>query len=201
MHTMTKTILFAAVLGVLTAGCYTKLYRPDGAPTGQRGPYDELYSRYDSSAIDTTLIAPEYDSSYDDDYGWYYWGHQRRYPRWGFDFWSYSPGYYWTYYGFYDYYAVPWWNRYYDPWNRWNWVPPSGPAEPPSQRDFGRRGRGSGTEGGPYGAPPPSSGGGYAQPAPPPPPPPSQKPAEQPARKQEQPKQEDSNKREGRRGR
>ena len=192
---MTRMTLIVALLALFTAGCYTKLYRPGDAPMGQTGPYDRLYNRYDSTAIDTTLTQPEYEDTYTEDYGWSYWG-RHRYPRWGFDFWNFSPDYYWSYYGYYDYYSVPWWQRYYDPWYYWGWTPPSGTSEPPAQREYGRRGRP--TEGsGPYAAPPPGGGGSYAQPQP-------QTPAQKPddSRKQQQPpKPEDTNKREGRRGR
>ncbi len=202
MNTMTKTILLAAVLALLTAGCYTKLYRPEGMAMDQRGPYDQIYNRYDSTAIDTTLTPPEY-SYPEDDYGWYYWG-QSRYPRWGFDFWNYSPGYYWSYDGFYDYYGTPWWSRYSDPWYHWGWSPPSEPQEPPSQRNFGRRERPSGS-GGDY-APPPSggSGGGYAPPqsTPPPASPSPQQTPDQSVKKQTPPPPSgDQNQRSGRRGR
>lgn len=192
MHTMTKTILITTLLVMLTAGCYTKMYRPEGERMGQAGPYDQIYNRYDSTAIDTTLTRPEITDVYpQEDYGWYSWGRPR--TRWGFDFYNYSPGYYWTYYGYYDYYSVPWWNRYYDPWYGWGWAPPSGPSEPPSQRDYGRRGR-SGEGGGPYATPPGQGGGSYAQPQ-------QNPPQKREDTRKEQKKEEDSNKRGGRRGR
>jgi len=199
MHTMTKTVILAALLAFLTAGCYTKLYRPEGAPMGARGPYDQIYSRYDSTAIDTTLTKPEVSDVYpEDDYGWSYWG-RSRYPRWGFDFWNFSPSYYWTYYGYYDYYAVPWWSRYYDPWYNGGWAPPAAPGEPPSQRNYGRRERPSGS-GGSYA--PPAGGGGNSQPqSAPPPPPQQQKPSGESQKQQSPPPQTDQNQRGGRRGR
>ncbi len=193
MDKMTKLTLIAMLLSLLTAGCYTKFYRPGMEQAGM-GPYDTLYNRYDSTAIDTTLTRPEITDTYpDDDYGWYYWGRPRGYTRWGFDFYNYSPGYYWTYYGYYDYYSRPWWDRYYNPWWYWGWNGDGTPAEPPSQRDYGRRGV-PGNSGSGYVAPPPSSGGGYVSP------PASTPPPNNDARKQP-PKPEDTNKREGRRGR
>jgi hypothetical protein len=194
MNTMTKILLPAALLVFLTAGCYTQLYRPEGAAMSQAGPYDQIYNRYDSTAIDTTLTQPETTDVYpEDNYGWSYWGRPR--TRWGFDFYNFSPDYYWGYYGYYDYYSVPWWSRYYDPWYHWGWVPPSGPSEPPSRRDYGRRGNPGG--GGSYSNPPPQQGGGsYAQPQPNP-------PAQRGDTQKEQPKKDDnnSNQRGGRRGR
>ena len=165
-----------------------------------RGPYDSLYNRYDSTAIDTTLTKPEIVDTYPntgtyDDYGWSNWGRPRGRTLWGFDFYNYSPGYYWTYYGFYDYYSRPWWDRYYDPWWYWGWNGSGTPAEPPSQRDYGRRGNAG--SGGGYQAPPPSGGGGGYNTPPPSSPPPKQ---ETPNATKNQP-QGDSNKRDGRRGR
>ena len=197
MKYMTKTILLAAMLSLLTAGCYTKFYRPDMEQAG-RGPYDSLYNRYDSTAIDTTLTKPEITDTYpnNDDYGWSTWGRPRGYTRWGFDFNNFTPDYYWTYYGYYDYYSRPWWDRYNDPWWYWGWNGNGTPAEPPSQRDYGRRGHPQ--DGGGYQAPPPSSGSGgsYVNPA----------PANPPADRKDNSgskdqKQGDTNKREGRRGR
>jgi hypothetical protein len=188
-----KTILFSAVLlSLLTAGCYTKFYRPDMEQAG-RGPYDTLYDRYDSTAIDTTLTKPEATETYpEDNYGWSYWGRPRGYTRWGFDFNNFSPDYYWTYYGYYDYYSRPWWDRYYDPWWYWGGGGSIAPSEPPSQRDYGRRGQPGGDN---SVTPPPAPSGGetYTTPA----------PAPSNDRKNDQggQKQGDTNKREGRRGR
>lgn len=125
---------------LLLAGCYTKFYRP-GMEMGE-GEYGTLYDRYDSTAIDTTLTAEDWGGGdyYPDTYdSWYYWGRPRGVTRWGFDFYNFSPGYYWSYYGYYDYYGVPWWHNSYRnyPW----WYSDGGrytPSEPPSQRPGGR---------------------------------------------------------------
>ena len=97
-----------ALFALLSSGCYTKFYRP-GMELSGRGPYDTLYNRYDSTAIDTTLTPPvitdEYPrrgyDSYDSYDRWSSWGRPR--TRWGFDFYNYDPGYYRSYYGYYDY--------------------------------------------------------------------------------------------------
>ncbi|MCB9367278.1 MAG: hypothetical protein H6506_02085 [Calditrichaeota bacterium] len=159
-----RILLLAAVLGlvILSTGCYTKLYRPG---MEDMGPFSQstLYNRYDSTAIDTTLTKPEtvdvYPNNYNDYYGWSSWGRPRGYTRWGFDFDRFSPNYYWSYYGYYDYYGRPWWqdwNRYNNPW--WYYGGGSGePGEPPSQRP-GRRSSDTGV-------PPAVIGnGGYASP-------------------------------------
>lgn len=195
MNSMKTILLSAVLLSLLTAGCYTKFYRPDMERAG-RGPYDTLYNRYDSTAIDTTLTEPEYTGTTypDDNYGWSYWGRPRGRTRWGFDFNNFSPDYYWTYYGYYDYYSRPWWDRYYDPWWYWGWNGQGTPQEPPSQRDYGRRSQpGGGSNVAPPPAPP--SGGSYTNP--PPPPPNNDQKKDQNTQKQ----QGDPNKREGRRGR
>ncbi|RPH93743.1 hypothetical protein EHM69_09405 [candidate division KSB1 bacterium] len=151
----TRFLIAAAVLLMLTtAGCYTKFYRPGMESTGQ-GPYSELYNRYDSTAIDTTLtedpyVYPETDNSWD---RWSYWGRPRGYTRWGFDFNNFSPDYYWSYYGYYDYYGTPWWSNYNNPWWGGSGGGSGAPGEPPSRRPTGRRN-------------PPSSAGSYADPAP-----------------------------------
>jgi hypothetical protein len=189
---MTKITLMAALLSLLSAGCYTKFYRPDMEQAG-RGAYDTLYNRYDSTAIDTTLTKPEGGTTYpEDNYGWSTWGRPRGYTRWGFDFDNFEPNYYWTYYGYYDYYSRPWWDRYYDPWWNGGGNGNGTPTEPPSQRDYGRRAVPN--DGGNYTAPPPApSGGSYSSPPPPPP--------NNDQKNQGNQKQEDKNKREGRRGR
>ncbi len=135
------TLLAAASL--LLSGCYTKLYRP-GMELAGRGPYDSLYQRYDSTAIDTTLTAPEQTDYYPNSYpetrhgGWSSWGRPR--TRWGFDFYNYDPGYYWSYYGYYDYYSVPWWHDWYrDGWWYGGGHYPGGPGVPEEPRDRGRR--------------------------------------------------------------
>jgi hypothetical protein len=111
---ITRWWMIPAVVGVLlTAGCYTQFYRP-GMEQAGTGPYDQLYDRYDSTAIDTTLTSEDWSGTgtYPEDRwdNWYSWGGLRRHPRWGFDFDAFSPGYYWSYYGYYDYYGVPWWH-------------------------------------------------------------------------------------------
>ncbi|MBI5060102.1 hypothetical protein HZB60_10030 [candidate division KSB1 bacterium] len=183
-----RLILLTAVgmFALLSSGCYTKFYRPGMEMTG-RGPYDTLYDRYDSTAIDTTLTAPvitdEYPPrSYDHYDQWSYWGRPR--TRWGFDFYNYDPSYYQSYYGYYDYYGVPWWRNWYrDPW--WYYGgQPGVPGAPEQPRERGRREAGGGP--GSIGTPPPPSS--IATPAPANPPP-------QPA------KPKDDNKREGKRGR
>lgn len=139
----TRILILAATLGllILSTGCYTKLYRPG---MEDQGPFssNSLYNRYDSTAIDTTLTKPEtvdvypnYDPYYDN---WSYWGRPRGYTRWGFDFDRFSPNYYRSYYGYYDYYGRPWWQDWHhrDPW--WGPGTPGAPGEPPSQRP-GRR--------------------------------------------------------------
>jgi len=150
-------LLPALLLTLLATGCYTKLYRP--GMDQSRMQQESLYNRYDSTAIDTTLVPGEVDENYyrDDYYGWSQWGRPRR-TIWGMDYYGYTPGYYYGYYGYNDYYGTPWWYNYYDPYYPY-YPPGSGtPAEPPSKRDGGRRQR-------------PSSGGGsgtYSAPAPPP---------------------------------
>lgn len=207
-----KVMLPAIVLTLLTAGCYTKFYRP-GMEQGS-GPFGQIYNRYDSSAIDTTLTKPEYQGYttyypeyqiYDD---WYDWGrprHQR--TRWGFDFYNFSPDYYWSYYGYYDYYGTPWWRSWYDPyyWRYPYWGHSAEPVEPPSKRP-GDRGRFDGG-GSSYSAPSVSgsSGGSYANPpaAPPPssPAPAAKQQTTNATKQQPQQSSGDSNKREGGRGR
>jgi hypothetical protein len=131
-----------------------------------QGPYSTLYNRYDSTAIDTTLTKPEGTSEYppaEPDYGWYGWGRPRGYTRWGFDFDRFDPSYYWSYYGYYDYYSRPWWYSYNDPyWGGWypGYYGGNGVAgEPPSKRPVGRRDRtsGSGSYGSPSTAPAPGA--------------------------------------------
>jgi hypothetical protein len=163
-------ILLPAVLAlILTTGCYTQFYRP-----GMERPMasdDKLYNRNDSTAIDTTLTPGGGASEYpNNDDRWQYWGRPRGYTNWGFDFNNFEPGYYWSYYGYYDYYSQPWWyDPYYDPYHYWS---PGGyggggsPAEPQGRRG-GDRSRDSGG-GGSYVSPPPS-GGSYVSPPPPPP--------------------------------
>jgi hypothetical protein len=144
-----------ALFTLLSAGCYTKFYRP-GMETAGNGPYDTLYNRNDSTAIDTTLTADT--STYYDTYPdrWYYWGRPRGYTRWGFDFYNFSPDYYWSYYGYNDYYGTPWWYDWNTPWywRNYPWGGSGGVAEPPSRRPGGGRGRDN------------ISGGSNAQPAP-----------------------------------
>ncbi|MCC6475664.1 hypothetical protein IT157_01300 [bacterium] len=143
---MKPVIIFISALALvlLSSGCYTKLYRVN---MEQNGPFstNELYQRYDSTAIDTTLTEPQYVDTYPNDYGWdnsgwNSWGRPRGYTRWGFDFNRFSPDYYWSYYGYYDYYGRPWWDNYHyrNPWWYGGGGGSSGPAEPPSTRP-GRR--------------------------------------------------------------
>lgn len=153
-----RTLLLLCALGlvIVSTGCYTKLYRQG---MEDMGPYssNSLYNRYDSTAIDTTLTKPEIvdvypNNGYYDNNGWSYWGRPRGYTRWGFDFDRFSPNYYWSYYGYYDYYSRPWWQD----WNRNPWWGPSvpgAPGEPPSQRP-GRRSNDA--------TPPPANLGGYS---------------------------------------
>ncbi len=186
MKRATLVLSGAVVLAILAGGCYTKLYRP-GMELAARGPYDSLYNRYDSTAIDTTLTEPEYDDQVYPQYdnSWYNWGRPR--TRWGFDFYNYDPAYYWSYYGYYDYYSVPWWNYpYYDPW----WYRPGGPGipgEPERPRDRGRRDA------------PPLGGGSYVPPAPSTPM--TQPPSQPDPKDQKEKKKDDDGKRGGRRGR
>ena len=182
--TVTALFVTSVFVMLLSSGCYTKFYQPG---MEMEGPFssNELYSRYDSSAIDTTLTREDYiQDYYPGNNGWYDWGSYRNYPhtRWGFDFYNFSPGYYHTYYGYYDYYGTPWWNRYgYNRGNNW-WYRGYGgghggtPGEPPEQRE-GRRTRDTYTGGGStYTQPGGSSGGNpvttrpapQAKPAPPP---------------------------------
>lgn len=152
--TLTALFITSIFVMLVSSGCYTKFYRPG---MEMDGPYSssELYNRYDSSAIDTTLTKGDYFPDYYPDNSWYYSGGYMTYPRtrWGFDFYNFSPGYYQSYYGYYDYYGTPWWNRY--DYNRNNWWYRGGygggyntsPGEPPEQRD-GRRQRDSYSGGG-----------------------------------------------------
>jgi hypothetical protein len=171
------------LLPLLLAGCYTQFYKP-GMEGNGNGPYGTLYNRYDSTAIDTNLTPPEPGSqSYppEESYGWQYWGRPRGYTRWGFDFNNFEPDYYWSYYGYYDYYGRPWWDTYYVPgYGGWGGYYGNGvPAEPPSKREAGRSRDGGGGSG--Y-APPPAQGG-YVAPAPAPAPAPSGGGAAAPAQK------------------
>jgi hypothetical protein len=178
MKTLKLSFLFVALLALLTAGCYTQFYRP-GMERVAQGPYDQLYNRNDSTAIDTTLTQDTtayeptpyygYSSPYYDN--WHYWGRPR--TRWGFDFNSFDPAYYWSYYGFYDYYGVPWWNGYYDPWYGWQYPGwgGGGAGTPPTKRPGGRRDHATGG-GGTYAAPPAApSSPTYVTPTPSNPPP------------------------------
>jgi hypothetical protein len=178
MKTLTTLFVTSLFVILLSSGCYTKFYNPN---MEINGPYsaNELYSRYDSSAIDTTLTREDWAPEYYPDNGWNNSGGYYSYPRtrWGFDFYNFSPGYYNSYYGYYDYYGSPWWyNDRYDN-NSW-WYRHGGgyygggtgaPGEPPSQRD-GRRerdtysGDGSGSTYQPGGS---SGGGAVYTPAPP----------------------------------
>jgi hypothetical protein len=184
-----------ALLALLIAGCYTQFYRPGMNMAGQ-GPYDTLYNRNDSTAIDTTLTADTTQYYPPDERwnSWYYWGRPRGYTRWGFDFNNFSPDYYWSYYGYYDYYGTPWWYDWYGPgyWGNNPWGGTGVPAEPPSQRPHGRRDYGSS---GANAQPAPTQSGSptYAQPSNPSPP---------PANKNDNnaQKQSDDGKREGKRG-
>lgn len=165
MNSAVKILIGAAFLALATTGCYTKLYRP-GMEQAGTGPYGQIYNRYDSSAIDTTLTEKEYQSydTYPYYDNWSYWGRPRGRTLWGFDFYNYSPDYYWSYYGYYDYYGRPWWDSWYNRgyWGSYPYYGGSGgPAEPPS-RQPGDRGRGGGS----YGTPPPAQGGGTYVPAP-----------------------------------
>jgi hypothetical protein len=189
-------IIVALMMLLSTMGCYTKFYRP--GMESQTSAYDKLYIANDSTAIDTMLTEDKSggSTSYpNNDDRWYYWGRPRGYTNWGFDFYNFSPGYYWTYQGYYDYYGTPWWNNnYYDPW--WN---PSGgngvPSEPPSQREHGRR---EYDGGGSYASPPAAGGSYVAPPAANPTPP---KKATENARKDtNNNNNNDNNKRDGRRG-
>jgi hypothetical protein len=182
MKTLKPTFIFVALLALLTAGCYTQFYRP-GMERVAQGPYDQLYNRNDSTAIDTTLqqdttayepspypyyggyASPTYDS-------WYYWGRPR--TRWGFDFNGFDPAYYWSYYGYYDYYGVPWWNGYYDPWYGWQYPGWNGGGSgiPPTKRPGGRRDHSSSGGSGTYAEPQPApSSPTYSNPTPSNPPP------------------------------
>jgi hypothetical protein len=124
------------LLMLLVSGCYTQFYKP-GMEQGYAMRGDTaLYNRYDSTAIDTSLTRPE--ENYNPGYGWQDWGRQYR-PSWDWDFYGYTPDYYWGYYGYNNYYGTPWWYNYYNPWYP-SYPPGSGqPAEPPSQRQGGRR--------------------------------------------------------------
>jgi len=162
--TLTALFVTSVFVMLLSSGCYTKFYRPG---MEMDGPFssNELYNRYDSSAIDTTLTREDYiQDYYPESGGWYDWGSYRNYPRtrWGFDFYNFSPGYYHSYYGYYDYYGSPWWSRNGYGNNNW-WYRGGGhggyntsPGEPPSQRD-GRRPRDSYNGG----APSTTTPGGY----------------------------------------
>lgn len=170
MKTILKIWIPVLALALLTAGCYTKFYRP-----GMERPdaaYSQLYNRYDSTAIDTTLTREDWsapDTYPESPYynNWSYWGWRRGYPRWGFDFYNFSPDYYWSYYGYNDYYGTPWWHTpYWDPWYRGPGWYNQGPGEPPSQRERGRREPG-GIGGGPNAAPAPPPA--VANPSAPPP--------------------------------
>lgn len=184
-HKVLVSMLVAAV--TLLTGCYTQFYKP-GMEQAGRGPYDAIYNRYDSTAIDTTLTKPEVVDQYPDTQydNWNYWGRPR--TRWGFDFYNYDPGYYNSYYGYYDYYSVPWWhNSWYNPgwwYGPWN---PGTPGEPDQPRDRGRRDYGAGIGG----TLDPAPGGTITTPTTP------VQPTNPP---KQEPKKED-NKREGRRGR
>jgi hypothetical protein len=160
----------AAAVLFLTAGCYTQFYRPTMEGARSAAEQSSLYNRYDSTAIDTTLredTSGVYDR-YPEDYGWNSWGRPRGYTRWGFDFNNFDPSYYWSYYGYYDYYGRPWWYNYYDS-NRGWWAPnppTSGvPSEPPSKRRA-RQGEATSPGSNYAPAPPPSAPPSNAQPAP-----------------------------------
>lgn len=186
---------------LLSAGCYTKFYRPGMETAG--GSYETLYNRYDSTAIDTTLTQEDYEgsSSYPDDRWntWYYWGRPRGVTRWGFDFNNFSPDYYWSYYGYYDYYGTPWWNSWYSPWYGYYPNGTTGTGEPPSKRPRGRRDQdNSGTYSAPSGST--TTSPVYSQPSnnnnnPPP----TSKSGND--TKQQQSGSSDSNKRDGKKGR
>ncbi|MBU0510022.1 hypothetical protein KKH27_14455 [bacterium] len=206
MNIAAKIVIPAVLLMLLTAGCYTKFYHP-GMERDGTGPYSQIYNRYDSTAIDTTLTKPEYEGydSYPYYDNWSYWGRPRGRTLWGFDFYNFSPDYYWSYYGYYDYYGTPWWYSRNDPWYWW-YPNPGGsgvPAEPPSKRP-GLMGRPEG--GGNYGAPPPAppGGGTYARPPENQPPPSDgakQGPPPNTTKPQGQQPPPDPNKRGGREGR
>ena len=172
-QTIFALLITSLFIALVSSGCYTKLYRP-GMETD--GPFSSntLYNRYDSSAIDTTLLREDWIRDYYPDDGWSYWGGYRdsyHHPRWGFDFYNFSPGYYSSYYGYYDYYGSPWWyrNNYHRPWYYGGGGYGGGGdiGEPPSQRD-GRRTRPGYSDGtGAYGTPPSGGTGGttYQQPS------------------------------------
>jgi hypothetical protein len=199
MKTIRPILLLMLLFTLAMSGCYTKFYRP--GMERQNWAADKLYNRNDSTAIDTTLMPDTTSSSSyypNNDDRWYNWGHPRPYrTRWGFDFDSFSPGYYWTYQGYYDYYGTPWWsNTYYDPWwNPYNNNGNGGPVEPPSRRegDRGRIGDGGGSL-----APSGGGGGSYAQPAPPPA---NDQNKDQSTQKNQDTQKSDPNKRNGGRGR
>jgi len=146
----------AIAVWLLVVGCYTQFYRPTVNGTPEAISSETLYDRYDSSAIDTTLTKDESypGTGYDYYDRWDYWGRPRSMTRWGFDFYNYSPPYYWGYYGWEDYYGYPWWHSgYYDYW--WGYRPGTGsPGEPPSKRPFPRRENTGGSS--PSVEPPPS---------------------------------------------
>lgn len=140
-------VLPLALTALLSAGCYTKFYRP-GMELAGNSPYETLYNRDDSTAIDTTLTRGEYEGESYPGTGWdrwSLWGRPRHYTRWGFDFYNFSPDYYWSYYGYNDYYGTPWWYDWYDPYHGgwWHGGGSGVPGEPPSQRPRGRRDFGS----------------------------------------------------------
>jgi len=161
-QTLSALLITSLFIALVSSGCYTKLYRPG---MEMNGPYstNQLYNRYDSSAIDTTLTRDDWIRDYYPDDNWYDWGGYRGYyqqPRWGFDFYHFSPGYYSSYYGYYDYYGYPWWyrNHYTRPWYYGGYSSPGGIAEPPSTRE-GRRTRPHYNGGGSTYNSPPSGGG------------------------------------------
>lgn len=199
MKTIVKIWVPVLALAVLTTGCYTKFYRSGMEQPGS--PYGQIYNRHDSTAIDTTLTREDWagpdtypESSYYNN--WSSWGWRRGYPRWGFDFNNFSPDYYWSYYGYNDYYSTPWWyNSYWDPWHRGPGWYYGSPGEPPSQRERGRREPG-GIGGSPSAPPPPPSVASPSSPAPPAPP-----PQRKDGGNTDQKQGSDDNKRGGRRGR
>jgi hypothetical protein len=150
-------LLPALAVWLLMTGCYTQFYRASVNGPPEAISAETLYDRYDSSAVDTTLTKGEsypggYSSGYDYYDRWDLWGRPRFQTRWGFDFYNYSPPYYWGYYGWEDYYGNPWWySGYYDSWYPYGTTTPGTPAEPPSKRPFGRR------DGENSSSPPPSS--------------------------------------------
>lgn len=166
-------VLPAIAVWLLVTGCYTKLYRPsvNGPPEAMAS--ETLYDRYDSSAIDTTraredIWSETYPGGYDyydryDRYDrWNWWGRPRMRTRWGFDFYNYSPPYYWGYYGWEDYYGYPWWYSRYGDHRYWYPYSTGGtPGEPPSKRPFGRRGSGERESPPPTVTRPPSSTPSY----------------------------------------